>query len=221
MDFSGRGVRPFQQGSSNTPAPSTPSQQSSGSKKKGSKDHDNKAIRIAVSILGLLLVVLVAATIAVLGLSRVEKEADFVDASKTQAVFWDNAQSMQVYFGDIVSLTKEYVVLRNVFYIQSSTEGSENADDTQLIKLGCELHKPNDEMVINRDKVMFWENIQDDGKVAQAIADFKKNNPNGQNCAATNNSNVQGSTNAPAASQQTPANTSTGTTSQTNTSDEE
>jgi hypothetical protein len=56
------------------------------------------------------------------------------------------------------------------------------------VKLGCELHAPFDQMVINRDQVTFWENLQDDGQVAKAVATFKKENPNGQKCADTSNS---------------------------------
>jgi hypothetical protein len=51
-------------------------------------------------------------------------------------------------------------------------------------------------MVINRDQVQFWENLQADGQVANAVKSFKDQNPNGQKCStATNGSstNVQGS----------------------------
>ena len=45
-----------------------------------------------------------------------------------------------------------------------------------------------------------WENLQDNGQVAKAIAEFVKKNPEGQKCAdqsaaPNSNSNVQGSTN--------------------------
>lgn len=38
-------------------------------------------------------------------------------------------------------------------------------------------------MVINRDQVTFWENLQTSGQVATAVATFEKQNPDGQKCA--------------------------------------
>jgi hypothetical protein len=37
------------------------------------------------------------------------------------------------------------------------------------------LHGPEDEMRINRDQILFTEDIKADGRVAQAIAEYKKN----------------------------------------------
>jgi hypothetical protein len=37
-------------------------------------------------------------------------------------------------------------------------------------------------MIINRSQVTFWENLNKDGKVAQSIESFKKQNPNGPDC---------------------------------------
>ena len=63
-------------------------------------------------------------------------------------------------------------------------------------------------MLINRDQVTFWENLDKDGKVAKSIEEFKKANPKGPDCTttstetqSTNNTNTQGST--------TPTNTTT------------
>jgi hypothetical protein len=41
------------------------------------------------------------------------------------------------------------------------------------VKLGSELHGPQDAMFIDSDKVMFWENMKDDSKVVQAIHQHK------------------------------------------------
>jgi hypothetical protein len=43
-------------------------------------------------------------------------------------------------------------------------------------------------MVINRNQVAFWENLNNDGKVVQAIKTFQQQNPNGPNCSASSNS---------------------------------
>lgn len=112
-------------------------------------------------------------------------EHRMVDKSKFQAVFLNNGQ---VYFGSITSLTDKYLTLNKVFYLTQGTTTGANGQPTTsgdytLIKLGCQqIHNPTDQMVINRDQVTFWENLNKDGKVAQSIEQFKKQNPNGPNC---------------------------------------
>jgi hypothetical protein len=121
-----------------------------------------------------------------------------------QAVFLNTGQ---VYFGDIKSLNSKYLVLKNIYYLQTSNNGSTTSTtaantNVSLVKLGCELHSPYDQMIINREQVTFWENLQDSGQVAKAVKTFEQQNPNGQKCAdqstsnnASTTNNVQGSTN--------------------------
>ena len=52
----------------------------------------------------------------------------------------------------------------------STTSTSSTPQQVQLVKLGNELHGPEDAMYINRQSVLFWENLKNDGKVAKAIA---------------------------------------------------
>lgn len=114
-------------------------------------------------------------------------QTKYVNSSKMQAVFLNTGQ---VYFGNVKSLNKDYLVLTNVYYLQSAS-GSTTADtsssnqNVSLIKLGCELHKPYDLMVINTAQVTFWENLQSDGQVGKAVTEFQKANPKGQTCSTT------------------------------------
>ncbi len=78
-----------------------------------------------------------------------------------------------------------------------------------LVKLGCELHEPYDQMVINSDQVTFWENLQDGGQVAKAVKTFQQQNPNGQKCADQSSS---ASTNSANNAQNATPNSSTSTT---------
>lgn len=115
-----------------------------------------------------------------------------------------------------------FVNLKNIYYLtQATTTGtngqSQATGDYTLVKLGCQqIHYPSDQMLINRDQVTFWENLNKDGKVAKSIEEFVKQNPKGPNCSevsnqtqATSNSTTQGST--------TPSNTSTQSTTNTTT----
>ena len=112
------------------------------------------------------------------------KKVSMSIASSLQAVFLNTGQ---VYFGNIKTLNNKYFVLSNIYYLQTSggnTAAAANANTSvSLVKLGCELHEPYDQMVINRDQVTFWENLQDNGQVATAVSTFKKQNPDGQKCA--------------------------------------
>ena len=108
-----------------------------------------------------------------------------IETSKYQAVFFTNGQ---VYFGKLSALNNDYFKLTNIFYLQSSstdtTDTSKNPQATstdqnanvQLIKLGSEIHGPEDEMVISRSQVLFFENLKADGKVAKSISQYQ--NPN-------------------------------------------
>jgi hypothetical protein len=105
-----------------------------------------------------------------------------IDGGKYQAVFLSNGQ---VYFGKLHTLNSGYMKLTDIFYLQtktavSSTNPQSTSDssstDVQLIKLGSEIHGPNDEMVISKDQVLFFENLKSDGKVAQSITEYQTKN---------------------------------------------
>lgn len=99
-----------------------------------------------------------------------------------QAVFLTNGQ---VYFGKM-SLRGEWLKLSDIYYLQAADGlqqgGGLNSlngqTKIQLIKLGSELHGPADEMLISKDKVLFWENMEDNSKVLESIKDYKTNSGN-------------------------------------------
>ena len=100
--------------------------------------------------------------------------------SDYSAVFLTNGQ---VYFGQLKGLTDQEVDLTDIYYLQvnqaSQLENPKDkaaaapSPDIQLIKLGSELHGPNDKMRISRGQVLFTESLKNDSKVVSAI----KNNP--------------------------------------------
>lgn len=96
-----------------------------------------------------------------------------------QAVFLTNGQ---VYFGQVKKQNQAELVLNEIYYLQvtrplqQTEEGQEQANpqgELSLVKLGNELHGPTDAMVINRDHVLFVEDLKEDSNVAQAIANYK------------------------------------------------
>ena len=104
-----------------------------------------------------------------------------IESSKYQAVFFTDGQ---IYYGKLTVLNKRQYKLTNVFYILSQNENktanadgetAETQNNAQLIKMGNELHGPEDAMMINRDHVLFYENLKPDGKVTQTINQYKDN----------------------------------------------
>ncbi len=169
------------------------------SRKSDSSDNKWGKIGLIGVVVAAAIMLLAIAAIASSGGKKVNTEQSYVDPNRLQAVFLSTGQ---VYFGNISNLNSNYFVLKNIYYLQTSSTGTTANANTSvsLVKLGCELHSPYDQMVINRSQVTFWENLQDSGQVAKAVKTFKQQNPNGQKCAdsATNASttnNVQGSTN--------------------------
>ena len=133
-----------------------------------------------LSLFGAIVVLLLAlVTFIALG-GNGNKEGKYVDSKKLQAVF---LQTGQVYFGKLKVNDGAYV-LTNIYYLQTSSTGTGTAasSSVSLVKLGCELHQPFDQMIINHSQITFWENLQDGGQVGTAVAKFVKDNPNGQKC---------------------------------------
>jgi hypothetical protein len=192
-------ARPVQ---SNTPAAAT----SNGNKAshKTLKGSGPAWLRVVWVVLLFALTILVVC-IAVLLYFGGSKEGNYIDTKKQQAVFLTNGQ---VYFGKIKEINKQYIDLQNIYYLNVNQQVQPNQKDANgqqaqnnsisLVKLGCELHGPVDQMLINRDQVTFWENLKSDGQVAQAINKWVEQNPNGQKCTTSNNnSNTNNSTNKP------------------------
>lgn len=108
-----------------------------------------------------------------------------IDQGRYQAVFLTNGQ---VYFGKINSHNSTYLELVDIYYLQvkpvlqQGDEGNDNANknpqeqktELSLVKLGNELHGPMDRMMINKDQVVFVEDLKDDSTVTDAIKRYQQ-----------------------------------------------
>lgn len=129
--------------------------------------------------------IIIAAIVVVLaaggwsGWSYLRGGAPAIDGGKYQAVFFTNGQ---VYFGKLHPINSNYLKLTDIYYLQTQSTGTSGSDSSnpqkasssdqnnvQLVKLGNEIHGPEDEMVIARDQVLFYENLKPSGKVSQTI----------------------------------------------------
>jgi len=130
------------------------------------------------------LFLLAVAIVLVLGVSLFRTTwANQHRRSSYQAVF---LTSGQVYFGKMERMTEQEMVIVNVYYLQA-TDNPQQASGTQtntnanvnssaattpqysLIKLGGELHGPQDRMYISRNQVLFTEDLKDSSQVVTAI----------------------------------------------------
>jgi len=164
---------------SSAPSPPAVSKTSRGSAPDEKPGKKKKFIGLIIGAI-VILVVLGLVTAFVRNASSSDDVA--IDSKKYQAVFFTNGQ---VYFGKLTSLNQSYLKLTDIFYLQSESTtdddsknpqnaASNSQGDVQLIKLGDEVHGPDDEMIISRDQVMFYENLKTDGKVSQSISKYNK-----------------------------------------------
>ncbi len=189
MDFSNREVKPH-----TAPTASAPQPAASPSKRKKDKGILGR-IGFVAGVVVVVALLIGLTTLFATG-DATKNEYKYVDSSKLQAVFLNTGQ---VYFGTIKSLNNNYLVLANIYYLQTASNGSSAANtnsNVTLVKLGCELHEPYDQMVINSDQVTFWENLSPEGQVAKAVATFKKQNPQGQKCTDQSSSSSSDSGNS-------------------------
>ena len=118
-----------------------------------------------------------------------------IKASGYQAVFLSNGQ---VYFGKLTGFNSSEPVLKDVYYLKVGTalepgtagkqgdvkvEGKTAKEATvaavprsslTLVKLGEEIHGPSDEIKLNKDQILFVENLRDDSKVVDAIKKYQQ-----------------------------------------------
>jgi len=175
----------FSQGTGRPTAPATrpssqeaPSQSAASSKNgKGKKGRDLSVMKITWVILLFSTTILVVALLLYIGFGK-HGSSSLVNENEYQAVFLNGGQ---VYFGKLKYIDNKDVQMKDIFYlkvnqqVQPNASASTSAQDISLAKLGNELHGPEDVMVINRDQVLFWENLKDDGQVVKAITEYKKN----------------------------------------------
>lgn len=123
--------------------------------------------------------IIVIGGLALWGWKSMNSASGYVKGDKYQALFLTNGQ---VYFGKLSNVDNHYVKLDNIYYLQvqqattvqpADNKANNNSPQVSLAKLGSELHGPDDTMLVNRDQVLFWENLKDDGKVVQAIKSNK------------------------------------------------
>ncbi len=178
MDFANRGNRP--NAPQQTQASAQNEEPSSSFKPPVKKSGGSKIDFGKLSSVFMLFTVTILAFVLVLGLVFIKdgrNEDEVIQTDKYQAVFLDS-QDGQVYFGRLGVYNSNLYVLTDIYYVRVENpiqpQGTEaQQPNISLAKLGNELHGPQDTMFISRDKVLYWENLKDDGQVVTAIKNFQ------------------------------------------------
>lgn len=114
-------------------------------------------------------VFVLAILVAAVGCERHEKKGPEV-ITPYAAVLLDNNQ---VYFGKLANAGGAFPELTDVYYIQSQVNQQTKEVKSVLIRRGNEVHGP-DRMFLNARHVILIEPVGPNSKVAQLIADDKK-----------------------------------------------
>lgn len=103
---------------------------------------------------------------------------DGIDHGKYQAVFLSSSTlPSNVYFGKLERMGNGYFKLTDVYYLQTPTDKTEQANTTlTVVKMTKEAHAPEDSLVLPREQILYYQNMTNDSKVVQFIKqDSQKN----------------------------------------------
>ena len=97
-----------------------------------------------------------------------------VSSATTKDNQWDavSLTNGRTYFGHVTKETSEKLVLENVYYFQVSqvqNEEGETQPQASLQSIKGEMHGPTDKMEINRDHVLFVEELSQNSQVMAAL----------------------------------------------------
>jgi hypothetical protein len=157
------------------PADGPAQQPAANSKKPKGKINLSKIVFVVFSVL---LAVVLVGSIYLLFSANKNTISSQIMSDRYQAVFL-NSSDGQVYFGKLTVFNKDYYKLTDIYYVRVQQVQPDKNQAAQsnisLAKLGNEIHGPEDVMYVNRNSVMFWENLKEGGQVVKAIREYQKN----------------------------------------------
>lgn len=130
-------------------------------------------------ISGIIIVLLIIAAVSWFLFMQSRANVAGIATDKYQTVYLMNGQ---IYFGKLTVISETQYKLSNVYYLQTATtdttkeqpSSQTNAtNNSQLIKLSNAVYGPEDEMVISKDQVLYFQNLNPEGRAAQLIKTTK------------------------------------------------
>lgn len=102
--------------------------------------------------------------------ASVPQEAVSDKASPYWAVYLDTGQ---VFYGQKFKSDKTYVIMTKAFYYQPGVR-SAVAGNIRIIKVGTEIHQPEDKVYVNRAHIERQEQLSAESKVVKAIEKYNE-----------------------------------------------
>jgi hypothetical protein len=116
------------------------------------------------------LLFLLVLVVGFLGCERLSTQnPQFEFKTDNQLVILDNGSA---YFGKLENQDKPFILLKDVYYIQTQVNPETKATTNTLIKRGKELHGP-EFMYVNRQHITMIEPVAPDSQLAKLIAEEK------------------------------------------------
>lgn len=142
---------------------------------------EERSERFMLLVLGLVVVALIVGIITWSKAGSIPK----VDEGAYQAVFLANNQQ---YFGHLRGIGTGHPYLTDIYYVKYAAQSgvAENTPQQKftLVKLGSEIHGPQDVLYLNWDNLIFWENLKNDSQVVRGIEQEKAQRAQGANAGA-------------------------------------
>lgn len=92
--------------------------------------------------------------------------------SESSSEFWAiYLDSGQVFYGKKDKQNQNYVTMTSVFYYQPGVR-STSSENIRIIKVGTEIHQPQDYVYVNKQHIERQEQLTDDSKVVKAIEQY-------------------------------------------------
>jgi hypothetical protein len=123
-----------------------------------------------IAVFPVLVVVLLVVILGLLVYFVLRTPAKVALETPYQAVLLDTGQ---VYYGKLEAAGTDYPVLRDVFYVQGTMNPETKQVTNILVRRGKEWHAP-DRMILNARHIVLIEPVGTDSKVAQLIAEQKR-----------------------------------------------
>lgn len=193
MDFQNRGTQQHSQVAAAQTASGAPGMVGSTGKHRGrDKGSLDKWVRIFTVVL-LFSVTIIAIGVLISLYNGGNQEGKIVNTNGFQAVDVNIAGTSatdQVYFGHIKSITSKYLEIEDVYYIPTSSTGT----NLTLQPLVCQFDSPYNQVIINTQNLTWWENLQSTSTVTKTITSYEKANPKGPTCPTNSSSASTSST---------------------------
>jgi len=94
--------------------------------------------------------------------------------SESSSAFWAvYLDSGQVFYGRKDKSDKNYVVMSNVFYYHPAIKLTKSGN-VRLVKVGTEIHQPQDFVYVNKQHIDRQEQLSSDSKVVKAIEQYNE-----------------------------------------------